>query len=114
MVTGKNSAENQLKMLSGEGSIQRLLAAGRWASRRMFETHAEYSTHTYLGTAHGLIGRERGLALAGRARRQNSGTAEAACNQHARKGSINPRWRSGTNHYGSVEKCSYRGELEKC
>jgi hypothetical protein len=30
-----------------------------------------------------LIGRERGLALAGRASRQNSATAEAACKQHA-------------------------------
>jgi hypothetical protein len=28
-----------------------------------------------------LIGRERGLALAGRASRQNSATAEAACKQ---------------------------------
>jgi hypothetical protein len=46
-----------------------------------------------------LIGRERGLALAGRASRQNSATAEAACKQQgARAPSINPRWRSGTNH----------------
>jgi hypothetical protein len=49
-----------------------------------------------------LIGREsreRGLALAGRASRQNSATAEAACKQGVRTPSTNPRWRSGTNHY---------------
>jgi hypothetical protein len=39
------------------------------------------------------------LALAGRASRQNSATAEAACKQGARAPSINPRLRSGTNHW---------------
>jgi hypothetical protein len=51
-----------------------------------------------------LIGRERGLALAGRARRQNSATAEAACKQGVRTPSTNPRWRSGTNHYSTAAR----------
>jgi hypothetical protein len=56
-----------------------------------------------------LIGRERGLALDGRASRQNSATAEAACKQPGILGSIQSaltQWDDGSIKKARTGRCS--------